>query len=39
MVEDGARGKLGGVDLQFKRAVMVRLSKNGVSGGKMNETV
>ena len=38
MVEDGARGKLGGVDFQFERFVMVRLSKDRVGGGKMDET-
>ena len=39
MVEDGTRGELGGVDFQFKRSVMVGLSKNRIGGGEMNETI
>ena len=39
LVEDGARGKLRGIDFQFERFVMVGLSEYGVGGGKVNETV
>ena len=39
LVKDGARGKLGGIYFQFERFVVVRLSQDGVSGGKVNESV
>ena len=39
MVEDGTRGELGGIHFEFEGFIVIRLSEDGVSGGKVNETV
>ena len=39
MVEDGARGELGGIHFQFKGFVVIGLLQDGVSGGEVDEVV
>ena len=39
LVEDGTCGKLGGVHFKFEGFIMIRLSEDGVGGGKVNEAV
>ena len=39
MVEDGARGELGGVHFEFKGFIVVWLSEDRVGGGKVNKAI
>ena len=39
LVEDGACGELGGVHFKLEGLIVVRLSEDGVGGGKVNEAI